>query len=789
MSKRFLIVVVILPAVLYSFTYQRAGSTARRASHAKAGWRIIGPGGGGAQFIPTISPHDPSTVLVACDMTGSYITHDGGRSWREFNLRTGVSSFAFDPVDPKVIYAGASGLYRSEDGGERWHLIFPDPASGVRERMVGDHSEHSFISGDNWPGGAIQSIRIDPDMPERIFIAIKSDSLRVFYSMDHGKSWKEGCRAQGKDFRGLYIDPASPREDRRLFILTDTSIQAATVRNFQVSEIKLPSGVETITSAAYGINPVSRRPILYFTTPAKWEGGRIWTGVWKSTDGGQTWEEAHSVLERDLAGAQSGETPLFTEIACAEKDARTVYLAVKRYPEISPGSQTVTNYYGITKSTDGGETWEWVLRADDNRNPPNDKVGWVGRNYGPGWGEAPLGLGVGPTRPSTCYATDYGTTYRTTDGGRNWEQVYSNDQPDGSVTTRGLNVTTCYGVHFDPLSHEHLAISYTDIGLFHSTNGGQSWRQAIKGVPRPWINTCYWVVFDPEVKDRAWSVWANAHDLPRPKMFRGGHFDRYVGGVCRTDDGMRNWQKSNTGMPDNCVSTHIILDPKSPAGHRTLYVAGFGKGVFKSVDDGRTWTLKNLGLGSNLNAWRFVLLPDSTLYLLVARGLSQGKVIDGAVYKSVDGAEHWTAVPLPEGVNAPNDMAFDPSDPKRIYLATWPQTIAKEEHYGGLYMTEDGGENWRNIFNPSAHVYGVAVAPDHPATLFINTFDSAAYRSDDRGSTWRRLEGYNFKWGHRPIIDPYHQGMLYLTTFGSSVWYGPATGGAGAFEDIYPFSR
>ena len=45
-------------------------------------FRVIGPGGGGAMFHPTIGPHDPNTVLVGCDMTGAYITHDGGRHWK-----------------------------------------------------------------------------------------------------------------------------------------------------------------------------------------------------------------------------------------------------------------------------------------------------------------------------------------------------------------------------------------------------------------------------------------------------------------------------------------------------------------------------------------------------------------------------------------------------------------------------------------------------------------------------------------------------------------------------------
>src|SRR4029450_2201138 len=76
-------------------------------------WEVIGPGGGGTMTHPTISPHDPNVVLVGCDMTGAYITHDGGESWRMFNLGTVVSSFALDPEPPDVIYAGSPALLRS----------------------------------------------------------------------------------------------------------------------------------------------------------------------------------------------------------------------------------------------------------------------------------------------------------------------------------------------------------------------------------------------------------------------------------------------------------------------------------------------------------------------------------------------------------------------------------------------------------------------------------------------------------------------------------------------------
>src|SRR5205823_14475108 len=85
-----------------------SGSTDR-----PGGFTVVGPGGGGAMFHPSISPRDTETILVSCDMTGSYISHDGGKSWRMFNLRGVVEFFVFDPQNKNVIYAEATGLWRS----------------------------------------------------------------------------------------------------------------------------------------------------------------------------------------------------------------------------------------------------------------------------------------------------------------------------------------------------------------------------------------------------------------------------------------------------------------------------------------------------------------------------------------------------------------------------------------------------------------------------------------------------------------------------------------------------
>ena len=101
---------LVLPLVgaflaLTSFVVAKKGGGAG-APRRKDAWRVIGMGGGGTMIHPLISPHDPKLMLNACDMTGSYISRDGGDSWRMFNLRSGTSCFAFDPSDENIIYAG-----------------------------------------------------------------------------------------------------------------------------------------------------------------------------------------------------------------------------------------------------------------------------------------------------------------------------------------------------------------------------------------------------------------------------------------------------------------------------------------------------------------------------------------------------------------------------------------------------------------------------------------------------------------------------------------------------------
>lgn len=376
---------------------------------------------------------------------------------------------------------------------------------------------------------------------------------------------------------------------------------------------------------------------------------------------------------------------------------------------------------------------------------------------------------------------------RTTDGGLNWQAVYSTKVGDGRFTTNGLDVTTCYGVHFDPFDSKRIFITYTDIGLFRSEDGGRSWTGSTAGVPEAWVNTTYWIAFDPEVRGRVWGVMSGVHDLPRPKMWRQRQPSTYNGGICISEDGGKTWKVCGDGQPQ-MAATHIVLDPGSPSQSRILYAAAFGRGVFKSVDGGKSWLLKNNGIeGKEPFAWRLVQDAKGTLYLIVARRSDDGSIgsaMDGALYRSADGAETWQRIPLPAGTNGPNGLAVDPVNPQRLYLAAWGRRVTARQSGGGVFLSEDGGTSWQPLLDRDQHVYDVTMDPHDSKMLYACGFESSAWRSINGGKAWERIRGYNFKWGHRVIPDPLDRQMIYITTYGGSVWRGPAAGDPSAREDI-----
>src|SRR5689334_20340276 len=85
-------------------------------------WGFTGYGGGGAMFFPAVSPFNTNHALVACDMTGSFITANGGETWRMFTLRGPVHCRVYEPLDSRGMYANSIGLLQGADQGRTWSL-------------------------------------------------------------------------------------------------------------------------------------------------------------------------------------------------------------------------------------------------------------------------------------------------------------------------------------------------------------------------------------------------------------------------------------------------------------------------------------------------------------------------------------------------------------------------------------------------------------------------------------------------------------------------------------------
>ncbi|MBE3072043.1 MAG: hypothetical protein IMZ67_03630 [Acidobacteria bacterium] len=769
-------------------------------------WRILGPGGGGTTMHPTISPHDPNVVVEACDMTGAYITRDGGEAWRMFNLGTVASAFAFDPSDASVIYAAASALFRSEDSGRTWRMVFPDPARGTVKNGWGDHAETIYTTADpSYPSGedvTIHAIAVDDIDPARLYIAVQArkpgppgssmpETTALLTSPDRGRSWTRLTDFPPEQIFSIWVDGTAERIVRALGESGVYEGRAGAWRHMDS-----PPAVK-FQSGSVGHDKVAQATIIYATSALQRDSAGPIGGIYVSTDSGRSWRASNDGLAAFLGAAPGGETwgpaegsrPHLGPIGASAGHGLSAYVGLRGLRSKDGDGRP---FNGVARTGDGGRTWTIVHRESD-RPAANFLPSWIEtRSVDDGysvWLDAPYDLAVAPGDPAICYVTDLFRTYRTLDGGGTWAQVNSAPAGGGWVS-RGLDVTNHYGILWDPFDSKRVFIPSTDIGLFRSENGGASWIGSSTGVPRSWRNTAYWVAFDPEVKDLMWGAFSGTHYLPRPKMWRRTDPAAFRGGVAVSTDGGRHWTPSNAGMAESAI-THILLDPRSPRGNRTLYAAAFGRGVYKSVNNGRTWALKNNGLAPDPRqqpfAWRLAQDPAGTVYLVVARRSERGRIgdaDDGAIYKSTDGAERWTSMPLPKGTSGPNAITVDPRDPKRLYLSAWAVATPGGDTGGGIFLSHDAGQKWKLVLSEAQHVYDVTVDPRDPDVMYACGFDQGVHRSTDRGETWRRIRGFNFKWGHRVAPDPADAARIYVTTFGGGIWHGPAAGDPTSTEDV-----
>ncbi len=174
-------------------------------------WGVTGYGGGGAMFNPAVSPHNSDFAFVACDMTGSFVTYNGGLLWRMFSLRGPVEYFVFDPVDSNIVYANSIALFRSTDRGNTWDIVYPGPAEIKGIVAKGDHAEEIIITSDS-TSRHVLALAVDPDNSMKLHAAISIDNDHCLLLLGRsGRALDQGKRAgkRGKEY--LYCSFVSER--------------------------------------------------------------------------------------------------------------------------------------------------------------------------------------------------------------------------------------------------------------------------------------------------------------------------------------------------------------------------------------------------------------------------------------------------------------------------------------------------------------------------------------------------------------------------------------------------
>ena len=752
-------------------------------------WQRVGPGGGGGQFIPSINPHDSTNIFIKCDMTGSYVTYNGGESWQNFNLHAYSRFFEHDPVNENAVYASGLGLMKSNDKGATWSLIYPTPDETFGFVPTGDHAAERIVTKDS-VHLKIMALGIDPANTKNLYISVVAgDSTFLHISKDQGATWTRDIELTN-DVVSIYVDPTSDMDQRSVYLQGRMGIIKWV--NGDTTFNKNPEGVYSFSSFATGYDQDNEEVVTYGISGHTYykryfkDKRESASGIYVTKDGGSTWTS----IQEDLVAEHTAEqAPEWRALATSAFNPGVVYVSYNDY--IPEGGN---EWIGVAKSIDYGQTWDFVWKdevGDEDKISENFNGGWLNERWGPSWGENPFSIAVYAHNPDLVVTTDFGRTIKSTDGGKSWEQIYTR-KTDYGWASRGIDVTTSYQVAFDPFNEQHVYLAQADIGLIESYDGGKSWKSGTdnNGVPGKWTNTCYQVEFDPKSEGKAWILMSWIHDLPRAKMWRKKKLEDFKGGILRTTDGGKSWEVVSKQIGE-AAYTNIMIDSESEPGKRTLYACGFGKGVYKSTDDGLNWSLKNNGIdGDTPFAWRLRRREsDGALFLIVHRRSEDGSIdnpYDGAVYVSKDGAESWEKLNQPENTNGPTCVAFDADEPNKIILSTWGREMKGDfipDAGGGIFISEDAGASWRNVLSKDQHI-GEILYDERVNRYYAIGFNGSAYYSVSNGEDWQRIDGYNFKWGQALSLDPRNSEMLFILTFGGGAWHGPATGDQNANQDV-----
>ncbi|MBQ9004066.1 MAG: hypothetical protein IJ087_19660 [Eggerthellaceae bacterium] len=207
----------------------------------------IGVGGHGASFDPVISPHDPKTFVVDCDMGGLYVTHDEGANWDIKNCGGRVWDIKANPHVAGTFYAGGSGLWRSTDYGNTWKLLWPDPETVYATPTKLKNTRTFYYSTDTYPDeDQVEAIAVDPaDGSHIVVLTTDSPNYTSYGGKPLARNVYESANGGASFELVASFDPVLEFVDRTVAVNNHVFIEPAAGASASASRIVVsdPDGV------------------------------------------------------------------------------------------------------------------------------------------------------------------------------------------------------------------------------------------------------------------------------------------------------------------------------------------------------------------------------------------------------------------------------------------------------------------------------------------------------------------------------------------------------------------
>ncbi len=244
------------------------------------------------------------------------------------------------------------------------------------------------------------------------------------------------------------------------------------------------------------------------------------------------------------------------------------------------------------------------------------------------------------------------------------------------------------------------------------------------------------------------------------------------GGVWKTTNNATTWAPIFDHY-DSYTTGAIAIDPTNPnvlwlgtGENASQRSAGYGDGVYKSLDAGRSWT--NVGLKQSEHIGKILLDPrDPNVVYVAAQGPLWAPGGDRGLYKTTDGGKSWELVLAISENTGVTDVVLDPRNPDILYAASYQ----RRRHVGilvaggpesAIFKSVDGGKNWktlnRGLPGGDKGRIALAISPQQPDVVYAHIAAeegrSGFFRSSDKGESWQKKSDYI-------IVDPQYYGEIY----------------------------